>query len=93
MLADFAADFPGPCHQSIQRAKLGQPFHRRFLPAFRHTGDIVGFVADQGQPIGDALGRHAEFRHHAGRVQARVGHGVLQRHRVIDQLRHVFVAG
>ena len=83
---------------AIERAILLDPLHRGLGADLGHAWHIVDCIAHQGQPIDDALGRHAESRSHALAIEPlgrRIvpGHGVDQGHMVIDQLRHVLIAG
>ncbi len=77
----------------VQGAIFVEPLGRGLGPYLGHAGDVVGGVAHQGQVIDDALGRHTEFCHHAGRIQQGVAHGVDEGHLLVHQLRHVLVAG
>ena len=93
VVADRALDGVGMRQQIVERAVFGQPFHRGFRPAFGDAGDVVDGVADQREVVDDACRRHAELGGHSGLVERFLAHGVDQRHMVVDQLRHVLVAG
>ena len=93
VFADCAADVRRVFNDIVERAVLGQPFHRGFRPDLGHAGHVVDGIADQRQVINDALRRHAEFLFDASDVQFFVGHGVDQRDLLRDQLRDVLVTG
>ena len=93
VLADHAFHTVGLGDQMSQRAVFGQPFHGGLGADLGDAGDVVHAVADEREVIDDAFGRHAELGGHAGNVERFLAHGVDQRHVVVDQLRHVLVAG
>ena len=78
----------------VQRTVLRQPFGGGLGADLVDAGHVVDGVADQHQVIDDALGRHAELLALTpSHVQRFGAHGVDQRDVVVDQLRHVLVAG
>ena len=93
ILADHAADLIGMLHHVVQRAVLGEPFHRGLRADLLHARHVVHRVAHQRQIIDDALRRHAEFGVHARDIQCLVAHRVDQHHALVHQLREILVAG
>ena len=64
-----------------------------FLSHSRHTGNVVDLVAHQRQQINDQRRRYAEFVDDTVVIHGCVVHGVDQRDVVVNQLRHVLIAG
>ena len=98
VLAHHATDRGRLRHDAFQRPVLLQPFHRSLGADLAHPGHVVDRIAHQREPVDDPLRRHPEFGQHTLAVQSLgrrivAGHGVDQGHVIIDQLRHVLVAG
>jgi hypothetical protein len=93
VFADHTLDGVGVRQQVVEGAVFGEPLHRGFRPHLGDAGDVVDRIADQGEVIDDAFRRHAELGGHACPVERFLAHGVDQRDMVVDQLRHVLVAG
>ena len=70
-----------------------QPLYRGLGADLGHTGNIVRGIADEGQVFDNALRRYTELVYHSLTVVACVFHGVDESDVVVDQLRHVLVAG
>ena len=69
-----------------------QPHGGLFAHPF-HARDVVGGIAHQRQQVDDLPGGDTEFPFYALDVEHGSGHGVDQRNVLVDQLRHVLVAG
>ena len=93
ILTNHAFDVGRIRHHAIERAIFRNPFRRCFRADFFHPRHVVNGVAHQRQIIDDAVRWHAEFLGDADDAQFFVGHGVVPKHAVFDQLREVFVAG
>ena len=93
VLADLATDVAGVRHDGIQRAMFLQPLYRGLGADLGYTGNIVRGIADEGQVFDNALRRYTELVYHSLTVVACIFHGVDQGDVVVDQLRHVLVAG
>ena len=77
----------------VGAAVFVQPFRGGLGPDLRHARDVVRGVADEREVIDDLLGHHVELRLDARAVELRVEHRVDERDAVVDELRHVLVAG
>ena len=77
----------------IQRAILGEPFHRGLGTDLIHARHVVHSIANQRQIVDDACRRYPKFRQDAGLVKLFVAHGIDELNLRVNQLRHVFVAG
>ena len=98
VVAHHTANLRSIGNDTIERAILLQPFHRGLGPDLGHARHIVDGIADQGEPVDDALGRHTEARQHPGMVEPLgrrivAGHGVDQLDMGVDQLSEILVAG
>ena len=93
VLAHDTLDLGRRCHHGVERTVLLQQLDRGLGPDLFHPRDVVHAVADQRQVVDDARRRHAELGLHAGHIQRLAAHRVDKRGLVVDQLRHVLVAG
>ncbi len=93
VLAYLALDGIGVADHAVEVAVVLDPFRRRLRAALRHPGDVVDAVAHQAQIVDDALRWHAELVLDAGRIEHGAAHGIDQGDALIDELRHVLVAG
>ncbi len=91
--ADLAGNLGSVLHDPVQRAVLVEPLGGRLGADLGHARDVVRAVPDQGQVVDDLLGPDVELGLHAVAVEPRAGHGVDQADPLVDQLRHVLVAG
>ena len=87
-----------PISPARRRTSSSEPYcashlHAVFGPDLVDAGNVVDRVADQREVIEEALGLHAELLLDAGFVERLVRHRVDERHRGLDELRHVLVAG
>ena len=76
----------------VERAVLIQKLRRGLRADHVDTGDVVGGISDQRQVIDDLLRIDIKFELHAGAIERAVAHGVDERDRLVDELRHVLVA-
>ncbi len=86
-------DLAGARLQRVEVAVLLQPLGGRLRSDAWHARNVVRGVADQRQVVDDLLGRHVELLLHASAVERRVAHRVDERDVLVDELRHVLVAG
>ena len=91
IFTDHTADVIRMCDHIVQRAILGEPFHRRLGTDFFNARYIVHRITDQRKVIHDALGRHTEFGDHTIAIKLFITHGVDQRDLFIDQLRKILI--
>ena len=70
---------------------LDQPLHGGLRAHSRHTGDVVGFVACEGEEVDDLLGFDTELRLDTRDIKGLVIHRVHQRDMGVHQLREVFI--
>ena len=91
--ADLAFDAILVLQQAVERAVLVEPLCRRLRADLRHAGNVVRGVADEREVVDDLFGVDVELELDAGPVEGRVRHGVDERDVLVDQLRHVLVAG
>ena len=92
-LAHLAGDFVGFGEQFIQRAVLPQPLCCGLGADFRNARNVVSAIAHECEVVDDLLGPDVELRFHARAVHDAAAHGVDKRDAVVDELRHVLVAG
>ncbi len=93
VLADLAGDVLGVRQQLVKGAVGIEPLGGGLRAHLVDARNVVRAVADQREVVDDLLREHVELRLDAGPVQDGVGHGVDQRDLLVDQLRHVLVAG
>ncbi len=93
VLAHLAGDFRRMRQQRVEGAVAIEPFCGGLRTHLVDTRDVVGAVAHQREVVDDLFRIHVELRLDSGAIQQRVVHGVDQRDALIDQLRHVLVAG
>ena len=91
--ADLAANFIGTRDQRINVLVLVQPFGSRLRAHLGDARDVVGLVTDQCEVIDNLFRPDIKLFLHTVAVHVGVGHGVDQCHLLIDELRHVLVAG
>ena len=70
-----------------------QPLGCGLWSAARNPRYVVHGIADQCKVVGDLIRPYPELLDHTIRIHNRIRHGVDQRYVLIDQLRHVLVAG
>ena len=77
----------------VQTTQALQQPQCRFFTHTRHTRDVVGLVAHQGQQIDNQAWRNTKLALHPGHIKHCVGHSVHQGDVLIHQLRHILVTG
>ncbi len=93
VLAHLARDLGRVRQDRVERAVLREPLGRGLRPHLVDAGDVVRAVTDQRQVVDDLLGLDVELRLDAVAVEQRVRHRVDERDALVDELRHVLVAG
>ena len=93
ILANLAGNFRRVLNDRIQRLILVQPLRCRFRADLVDARNVVRAVAHQRQVVDDLFGIDIELGFDALTIHARVAHGVDQHDVLVDELRHVFVAG
>ena len=93
VVTGFAGDFGRTSQQCVQSAVGIEPLCGRLRAYLIDSWNVVGAVAHQGQVVDDLFRIDVEFCLDPRPVQHRVVHGVDQGDALIDQLRHVFIAG
>jgi len=91
--ANFSRHFCRLGQQFVQRAVLPQPLGGGFGTDLRDAWNVIRGVAHQSQIVDDLLGPDVELRLDARAVHDAAAHGVDKRDAIVDELRHVLVAG
>ncbi len=76
----------------VDATEMLQQRCRGFFADAGDTGNVIDLVAHECQQINNEIGGHAKLFHYAIVVHGRVIHGVDQRHVIIHQLGHIFIA-
>jgi hypothetical protein len=93
VFADDAADLGVVFHDAFERAVLLDPARRGFRPDLVDSRDVVDRIPGEREIVDDSLGRDAELRFDALRIERLVRHRVDERHALVDELREILVAG
>src|SRR5690625_4580578 len=64
-----------------------------FFPHPWHAGNVVRLVTHQGQEIHHPLWTKTVFLLYPRLIQSAAGHVIDQRHMLVNQLRHILIAG
>ncbi|GGT54426.1 hypothetical protein GCM10010177_08460 [Actinomadura citrea] len=97
VVAGLALDLADPVHEGVEVAVLGEPLGGGLRADAGHAGQVVAALPHEGGELAVALGRDAVLGLDGGRVHPgqlrHAADGVKDRHRVVDQLERVAVAG
>ena len=84
-------DLAGARQQRLEVAVFDDELRRGLDADARHARHVVGGIADQRLHLDHLVRRHAELLDHLGDADAAVLHGVVEHHRVADELHQVLV--
>ena len=93
VFTDLTGDLGGVFQDRSECAVGIEPLGGGLRPHLVDARDVVGAVADQREVIDDLLGVHVELCLDAVAVEEQIVHGVDERDALVDELRHVLVAG
>ena len=93
VLADLAFDFRHALDQHIECTVLTQELGCGLGAHLVDAGNIVGAIPNERQIVDDLLRIDIKFGLHARTVERGIAHGIDERNGLVDELRHVLIAG